>query len=240
MIEAAAFRISAIQCVIFTPHLAFRPSDVLAYLLTRWGQKFDGQPLTMPLPEEAPAEIPTILLKSEDNSLRMDIAKGRTSVLWNRTSEEVDPEVRVDVEQFQEILQDFTRHIKIRPGRIALVLNRVLPVENPAKNLAEHFCKEAWLDGPLNRPEQFELHAHKRYRLVNRFDVNSWVRVKTGQRASDGMKIVLIEQDINTLAEELETQHFRPAQMKAFFNAAVSECDKILALYFPNSGRSRE
>ena len=48
------------------------------------------------------------------------------------------------------------------------------------------------------------------------------------------MRIVLVEQDINTLAEELETQRFLPAQMRAFFNAAVPECDQILALYFPN------
>lgn len=233
MIHVTVFRISAIQCVIFTPHLAFRSSDILAHLLKCWGHKFNGQPIATPIPDNAPAEIPIILLKSEDNSLRMDIARGRTSVLWNRTSEEGDPEVSLVVEQFQEILKDFTKHVNVLPGRLALILNRFLPVENPAKNLAEYFCKEAWLAGPLNRPEQFELHAHKRYRLVKRFDVNSWVRVKTGQQVSDDMKVVLVEQDINTLAEELETKQFRPAQIKAFFQAAVSECDHILELYFP-------
>ena len=235
MIQATVFRMSVIQCVIFTPHLAFRSSDILAHLLEHWKNDFDGQPLTMPIPDDAPAEIPRILLKSVDDSLRMEIARGRTSVLWNRTSEGGDPEVSVVVEKFRDILQDLTGHVNVLPGRLALVLNRVLPIENPARKLAEHFCKDAWIAGPLNRSENFELHALKKYRLAQQFDVNSWVRVKTGQRRTDGMRVVLVEQDINTLAEELETQQFQPQQMRDFFLAAVPECDQIFELYFPNT-----
>ncbi len=125
MLQAAAFRITLIQCSIFTPHLALNPGT-LAYALKRWGQKFDGPPLTMPLPDEAPTEIPSIFLRSQDNSFKMDIGRARTNVVWNRTREEGDPEVNVVVEDFREILQDFAAHVKIRPGRLALILHRVL------------------------------------------------------------------------------------------------------------------
>jgi len=71
MLQASQFDISSIQCAVFTPNIVFRLSSTLAFLLEHWGNKFDGKPLTMPLPDDAPAQIPSIILTSEDNNLKM-------------------------------------------------------------------------------------------------------------------------------------------------------------------------
>ena len=84
--------------------------------------------------------------------------------------------------------------------------------------MAQHFCKEKWLTVPFNRPESFEIHAHKRYFFADRFNVNSWVRCKTGLLVNpDRESIILIEQDINTVAEEMETREFSAEEIKDFF-----------------------
>lgn len=100
--------------------------------------------------------------------------------------------------------------------------------------LAEHFCKEEWHKKPLNRPEGFELHAHKKYKLES-FNVNSWVRSKTGHLQEEGadVSIALVEQDINTLAEESADRSFTSDEFKQFFSIVLKEFDNILQMYYP-------
>src|SRR5207237_1331542 len=57
---------------------------------------------------------------------------------------------------------------------------------HPALSLAKHFCQQRWLDGPLNRPGDFEMHTHKRFRLDDLFEINSWFRCKTGIYQAEG------------------------------------------------------
>lgn len=234
MIETAHFNISSIQCSIFTPGFSFRPAAFLMYLLEHWGNKFDGKPLSMPLPDDAPPEIPSIVLTSMDGSLKMDVSRSRTNVSWNKTSSGVNPEVLSVIDEINGILRDIIKDQGVSAGRLAFILNRFAPVENAAKMLAAHFCKEEWLATALKQPENFELHVHERLTLgTGQLNVNSWLRVRTGRLVADNKSAVLVQQDINTLAEELESQHFEPEQIQAFFHEAVKLGDQVLALYFP-------
>lgn len=231
MLKARQFQIGSIQCSIFTRTLDTRPAILLAYLLDRWGSKFDGQPLSVPLPNDAPPEIPRIVLTSSDASLKMNVSTSRVDIIWNRKGRKDDPDVECIIADFREILQDIVKYTKSSPERLAAVIGRFAPIENPGKVIAEHFCKQVWLEGPLNRPESFEFHAHKRYTYAKKFKVNSWVRIKTGRILSNSSPAVIIEQDINTLVEEMEKRKFTSQEIIKFFNAAATEFDQILELY---------
>ena len=99
--------------------------------------------------------------------------------------------------------------------------------------MVEHFCKSEWLAAPFNRPENFEIHAHKTFQLRDQFKVNSWVRCKTGLEREGSNPVVLCEQDINTVAAETDQETFSTLQMNTFFGMAADELDNILDLYFP-------
>ena len=86
---------------------------------------------------------------------------------------------------------------------------------------------------PLNRPENFELHAHKRYALYGEEVVNSWVRNKSAYKASDEKPVILVEQDLNTLGEQVLAREYTDEEMGLFFDAASSELDHILSIYYP-------
>ena len=116
------------------------------------------------------------------------------------------------------------------------MIRRAARDPSAVKNLIEHFCKERWLQRPLNRQANFELHAHKRFTMDNYFVVNSWVRNKTGSVESE--PIALVEQDINTLPEEAETRSFSTDETVRFFRAVVPELDLILSLYYPRGTRA--
>ncbi len=114
---------------------------------------------------------------------------------------------------------------------------RFSPHETPGLFLARHFCQNRWDKAPLNRPENFELHAHKRFTLANGFTVNSWARSKTGRVSGDGDEklVVLFEQDLNTIGEEAPERDFSEAEVKKFFGASATELDSILRLYYPSA-----
>ncbi len=234
MINVAHFNISSIQCSIFTPSFSFRPAEFLKYLLEHWGTNFDGAPLSMPLPDNAPPEIPSIALTSKDGSLKMDVSRSRTNVSWNKTSKGVKPEIHPVINELNGILQDIIKDQEVAAGRLAFILNRFAPGEDVAKMLAAHFCKEEWLATALKQPENFELHVHEKHALgTGQFNVNSWFRVRTGRIVVDNKPAVLVQQDINTMAEELESQHFQPGQLQTFFYEALNLGDQVLELYFP-------
>ncbi|MHC1623743.1 MAG: hypothetical protein ACXQTR_04045 [Candidatus Methanospirareceae archaeon] len=234
MIDTTHFNIASIQCSIFTPGFSFRQTAFLAYLLEHWGEKFDGSPTSIPLPENAPPEIPSIILTSNDNSLKMTVSRQRTDMSWNRTSSEVNPDVHAVVDEMSDILREIIKDQVVSVGRLAFILNRFAPVEDTAKVLAAHFCKEEWLTTALKQPENFELHVLKRHALATgQFNVNNWFRVRTGRIVTDSKSAILVQQDINTIAEEIESQHFELEQVQTFFHEAIELDDQVLAQYFP-------
>lgn len=234
MVRAANFRLSSIQLTIFTHGLSFNPSKILGSVLTKWGHLFDAAPVSMPLPSEAPSEIPRIILQSSDGHYKLELAPSRANMFWLRQAE--TDEIKADdfLDLATNLLCEYTATVNAKVGRIATVLNRYVKHENPGVFLAQHFCKDNWQTAPFNRPESFEIHAHKRYVLSNQFNINSWVRCKTGLiKLPDQQKIILVEQDINTLPEETETKEFSNEQIKEFCEMVLEEFDSILSLYFP-------
>lgn len=92
------------------------------------------------------------------------------------------------------------------------------------------------MKAPFDDPSSFELHGHKKY-IYRSFDVNSWVRVRSGKaRPKQGISrpIVLVEQDINTLAELMESRSYSKREISTFFRHIIKEFDSILKLYFPS------
>ena len=234
MVRTADFKLSSIQITIFTPGLLFIPSKILGYVLTKWGELFDKAPVSMPLPSDAPSEIPRIILQGSEGRSKLEFAPSRANMYWLRQNEADEVTVGDFLDSATNVLNDYIVIVNGKVGRIAVVLNRYAKHENPGLFLAQHFCRDRWQIAPFNRPESFEIHARKRYVLNNQFNINSWVRCKTGlikMPAQEG--IILVEQDINTLPEETETKEFSNEQIKEFCKMVLGEFDSILSLYFP-------
>jgi hypothetical protein len=146
--------------------------------------------------------------------------------------------VRQFLEWAANLFGDYAQFLEARVGRMACLCSRVANAPNPGREIAEHFCRQQWLDGPLNRPATFELHAHKRFRMADFVDVNSWFRCKSaslkGTEGQPDTTVVLVEQDFNTLAEQLENAQFTLAEVQQFFEKAPGELQEVLNLYFPD------
>lgn len=233
------FKASVYQAVIFTPDEEFSAAKVMKDFYPKIAEQFDAEPVVAPPLAGFPAEVPRITLNNKENFYRLEIAAARANFYWRETKED-QPflEPAEFYKQATSLLCGYQGVVGCRIGRLAALSTRYAQHETPGLFLVQHFCKEDWGKAPLDRPESFELHARKTYTVGGAFGVNSWVRSKTGRLAREetGTPIVLVEQDINTLAGEAKDRSFTPQEIEHFFGAVVGEFESILRLYYPGKG----
>ncbi|MBI3469572.1 MAG: hypothetical protein HY000_41755 [Planctomycetes bacterium] len=142
------------------------------------------------------------------------------------------------VRDCSEIIENCVRENKLTVGRLGMILVRVVKHDEPGQVLIDRFCAK-WArdpdstDAPFRHSVDFQLHNHKRYSPKNLgFQINSWVRCKSGNLVADQSRILIFEQDLNSLAEELNDRRFSADDIRAYCETAVVEAQSILELYF--------
>ena len=173
----------------------------------------------------------------------MEAGPQRISILF-RAKNDVIENTDGQIELALRSLEAYDKGLHHRISRLAINLSHFLAIDDPAMVIARHFCKDELLErrgdfkGALSRTETMELHAHKRFVLLENISVNSWVRVKTVRQQKEQPSGVLVEQDINTLAERESTADFTKQDIDAIIRKTLSESMNILELYFGNGQES--
>ena len=233
---ASEFHMTRCQASFFTPNLQLNRARVLSHLLSEYGEQFDGDPISFP--GNPPPDIPSIILRSADDSLQLQVSQSRLDVV-------TDKRPMANAEAFLSWVTalglSYLEKCQTKASRVACVLHHAIEVDKPAKELAVHFCQERWLNTGINRPEEFQLHTMKRFQLDDLFMVNSWIRCKSSLPVEiapkDGAKpSIVVEQDMNTLADPSETRDLCGDQIEKFFRIVPFEVGKVLELYFPTNG----
>jgi len=237
MISWRNFRIDALRTVIFSP-AAIAASRAVSVALSQFGDVYDGEMQALPLPDDVPPEVPRIILQRRDGLRRIEIGSDRIASLW--TNQPDLPELRLEdvVRECTQVQDACVNALRMPIGRVAVIAVRACFAEDPAQKLVERFCNESSRREPFNRSAQFEIHNFKAYRPAGgeiNYDINSWVRCRTAVSKHDQRSVVQVEQDLNTLAEDLELRRFDVNAMRTFFTVATRELDDILQKYFPGT-----
>jgi hypothetical protein len=223
---------------IFTPDFSFSDTLGLVNLFQELsGKRFDGELISAPIPREAPAEIPRIILNSRDKTWKLELSLERTNILFQQLADfSISPP---ELENFAGFAGDLFKSYKnktgIRVQRLALVTERCLkmPKEPPPQFIAAKYCKKQYLKAPFNNPSAFELHSLKTYGWED-FQINSWVRLKSTILSNqEKTPILLVLNDLNTLSKELAASvSFLEQDIDRFFKKTPSHLNEILDLYF--------
>jgi hypothetical protein len=198
-----------------------------------WGEVYDANPVSIPLPPSIPSDVPTVTLSSGDGSRRLEIARSRANLFVIRQEDQESLDIKEIYPQLADQLATIFERDGIVLGRLAAVVHRAALSTDPAKTLARLYFQDRWLDAPLNRPEQLELHAHKVFDFPNGLLVNSWMRIRTAELVPTGDRAIAVEQDINTLQEKRGESNFQRGDVANFYRQSATELDAILRLYFP-------
>ncbi|MBU0462232.1 MAG: hypothetical protein KKD21_11745 [Proteobacteria bacterium] len=225
---------SKLQTTVFTPNFTFSTSEMLKKLLNMEQNIFDGDPFILPLPADAPKEIPRITLDSKDKKYKLEIAPIRINFFRNKIDENDEIIPNDVITPAVTILTQLLDSLRTPCDRIAIVIARNSIKHDAAKVIASHFCKDNFIEEPFNRPSEFEIHSLKKYSFLEKFEVNSWVRIRSAHmQDKSGIihPIINIQQDINTIAEA--TKIYSKDDIILFYEKIYDEFDKILKLYMP-------
>lgn len=221
------------QATVFTPNFTFSTGEVFKKLINMEDNIFDGDPFMLPLPAEAPIELPRIILESKDKRYKFEMSPVRMNFFQNKID---DQPLNSDEfsSQVISLMNNLLGSLEVECNRVAMVIDRISLNDNAAENISSHFCKNEFLEEPIDRPSEFEIHSLKKFSFIDTFDVNSWVRIKSGRlKKEDGIirPMINVHQDINTTSETTKT--FNETEIRTFFKNVYDEFDKILKLYIP-------
>lgn len=236
MISAAEFdTIFSIQLSAFTPTKILSNSKILKSVMDIVPDDYDGEPTVLPLPEDAPPDIPRITFKDKNQKKIFEIAPSRVNVSLKDIDYQKDLYKSPLVREAESLLKSYLEKIDLECLRLALNISRGIFKEYPETELVYHFCKDKFLNEPFDKPSEFQIHSLKKYKLKDSFDVNSWVRVKsvTVNSGAHKKRAVAFEQDINTLPELMNHISYDYQQISHFFSSAIGDADSILLKYFP-------
>lgn len=227
-LTADDFALAACQASVYTPDGEFPVARLFGELLPAWSQRFDTEPEVLPHPT---SRHPRVLLRSATGMWRCDLGADRADFYWIRP-EPGAPAPSVD--DFFTIagglLGQYAALTGSRIGRLAALVSRAAGHTSPSRFLMQHFAR-AELAAGFEGTESFELNTGKRYALGGRFLVNAWLRCRTSPEAAP--TAVLIDQDLNTLADRAAAEQFTAADLGAFFPLAARDHAAALAAAYP-------
>jgi len=234
------FTVTKVLSAIFTPDFNITNFLKIANLASNLlGDRLDGEPTILPIPQDAPADIPRITLQSSDKLLSLTVAPSRTNLEFRIPLESIINVIDYssyysDMPQF---LAKFSAKLDLNVQRLGYVTDRLIIKEDALSLIMEGFCKKDQIikGRPFHNPKRFEIHSLKKYDWEG-FQLNSWVRLKylpIKIKDEEIKPALLVENDLNTLSyEEDPGAEFKTTDIEKYFNNIPNHLERILNLYF--------
>lgn len=192
--------IKKIQTAIFTRNFQIQneydKSNILLELKEKVGDIFNGQPIWVPVPNDAPQEIPRIVLNSLDNVYSCNIALNRSDVFLNLANP-VEKETDALFEKQKSNSFKIFTYLKEKGAvinRVGFVVDVEYQNEKGVEFLRERMLKENKFQEP--KELSFRYNHTDRIEEID-IETNNLITI-SGKTGSD---IIQVQFDINTVAE---------------------------------------
>lgn len=189
-------KIVKLQLALFFQNQVSRPDNLMWGINSSMGNLFDAMPQILPIPAEAPAEIPRVQMRSENGKYNCNIACSRVDFILNG-------DFRDEV-VWPDLTKDFLAKVKLfissvfdqsKVVRFGLIGNFFIPDKSATTSMTRKYLK---ID--LNSAEEINLRFNKKtsshgYTLNNITSVNTALAESNGQTD----KGIFIELDVNNV-----------------------------------------
>lgn len=198
---------------------------------------FDGEPLLIPLPSDAPPEFPRIILKSKDEKLNLNISLGRIDLIFeNKTAENLEVnEMFKSLSKLNKYIYDLV--IKNFSGTINR-LGLIITFNSNKLNLTtvKNFINNDSVDSKNNEEVNINLFARNK---IKEFDTNNWTRI-TGQSHDQNRPGFVIMDDINIRQDKLANLNSEVTEkfFSEVFKANIENIKKYVTDNYNSSKRS--
>ena len=103
MIPASKFQTQLIIASAFIAGDELKLTNAFIQALQEWSTIYDGDPISLPLPQGTPPEFPTAIIQSRDHSLGIEMARVKINLYWKRL--ESDNDTSIDMSDIYSQLQ---------------------------------------------------------------------------------------------------------------------------------------
>lgn len=225
----STFETAHVQAILYTSGAHFRNNRFLGYFLAEHGEIFDGEPES-----SGPSDgTPRAVVRNHSGLLELSGSPDRLEL--NRyMADDSKIDVKKHMELAARLFDGYLSFLSLGLCRVGCDVYRLRPDEDPARTISRHFCRDQWIEGPINHPAEFAINTTKTYSMGGVLPVNSRVSCKSislepaDEEAGATLPAILLEQEITTNWPEIDRE-----QAQNFFQLAPEELEKILRLYFP-------
>jgi len=207
--------------------------EFVSKLISTSNNIFNGDPVILPIPNDAPPEIPRIIVKSKDERLVCNVSMNRLDLFFNPKSETDALLDNIHDNFFGQIIKiiNFLNeiyHIKI--FRVGIVANLILNLKESSNIfIARKYLKDSNL---ISDTFELQLHALNKITLLNKYKANRWLRIMTSRdiQNQNNDKFLLVSIDINTLPDV--SYDFDRELLTLVFKNAVEDMQKLIKIHY--------
>lgn len=218
------------QLVLFSPGIIIVDKLKVANAINdNLSSLFDGDPVILPLPENAPPEIPRIQMSSKDGRYNLSIASSRLDFIFKYKEDEKENLFPIPglFEKFLAIFHYFKENVHTHITRCAIATNWIIELE---KSPAAEFLLSKYIrnEAPITNPYELELHYLTKESIAG-FEVNRSTRLKSARKISEPQqnRFVVFYIDINTLAEK--TYDFGKESLQSFLDQSSKVMNETIS-----------
>ncbi len=208
------FLVRSFQAAIFGVIDIRDPLEIGHQVRSATGDLLGGEPLVLPLPSDAPSEIPRIVLKSKDERYSCNVSGVRLDLFYR----EKNPSLKwIDLrdEYFQHlwsVSHTLIETLRATINRLGSVAELEMQIStSPSLTLRKAYLKEGVLPG------EHEIQLGVLYRESwETIEINRWLRLR-GKEEESTLRVVV---DINTIPEK--KYDFDVEGIESFYNRVSS------------------
>jgi len=189
-------KIVKLQLALFFQYQVSRPDNLMGGINSAMGNLFDAMPQILPIPAEAPAEIPRVQMRSENGKYNCNIACSRVDFILNG-------DFRDEI-VWPDLTKDFLAKVKLfissvfeqsNVVRFGLIGNFFIPDKSATMSMTRKYLK---ID--LNSAEEINLRFNKKS-SSHGYILNNITSVSTALAETNGQidKGIFIELDVNNV-----------------------------------------
>lgn len=230
------FKVLNIQTALFIKSLDIRgvnKTKIPTEINETTDSLFDGETAILPLPPDAPPEIPRIILKSEDEIYTCNIAQNRVDFFFNEKEavlKSLEDIIDVYLDHEKKINSYFKEQQNISINRIGFIVKLVAGLDkNANKYLRDAFIR----NGLLEDPYELSFRYLKRDK-IDKLDVNVLINLSVLKLKDDfeNDRNLLLQIDINTIPERVEEYNLSIDDKNKFIEEALKRI-KLVRDNFP-------
>lgn len=228
-IENIKHNLMRIQFGIFFDKPISRPDLISSNVLQEFQNEFDVPPINLPLPPDAPVDIPISQLKSRNGAWSLNVSKIRAEIIFN--PKDIDNfEDEVNVENIKKIIllcANKAREQSININRIVNFAVYILYQDQPIEFLREKLQIKKF-DNTIELNIRFNQKEKE-----NGFEINNITIIDNGTLEKNGevKKGLILTKDVNNIIPN--ENKFSNKEIEKFFSVTkkIVSWNKVLEIF---------